>query len=316
MKKIILFLLTISNSLNAQELNPVKIDSILINALRINNAENGLIIVRNLYDTSKNYATAFSATSNVIKKNTSILHQPIEPGSFMLPVFAAFLIDQFNIHDIDSVDLEGGILTIYHKKIYDAEKHEIRNASLSDIVVMSSNVGISKFLLSRVLTNDQREAMTSQINSYLSPSEEPLKKVTKELLPFVSFGYGLELTPDDILNFYSNIAVNKKIFISNSTTLKVKSILEDVIKKGTGKVLISDSIGFAGKTATIQVKGQNSYKINQYYSGFVGYFPKDYPTHACLVIIKCRPGAPQYYGAQVAGPIFKEAMLSTKSRVP
>ncbi len=46
-----------------------------------------------------------------------------------------------------------------------------------------------------------------------------------------------------------------------------------------------------------------------------GYAPFDNPKYACIVVIKCKPKAPEYYSAKVAGPVFKEIMqFSFKSK--
>ncbi len=41
-------------------------------------------------------------------------------------------------------------------------------------------------------------------------------------------------------------------------------------------------------------------------SSFAGYFPADNPQYTCVVVIKNKPFAPIFYGASVAGPVFKE----------
>ena len=43
-----------------------------------------------------------------------------------------------------------------------------------------------------------------------------------------------------------------------------------------------------------------------YQSSFAGYFPADNPQYTCVVVIKNKPHAAIFYGAAVAGPVFKE----------
>ncbi|MCP6726148.1 penicillin-binding transpeptidase domain-containing protein, partial [Klebsiella pneumoniae] len=43
-----------------------------------------------------------------------------------------------------------------------------------------------------------------------------------------------------------------------------------------------------------------------YQSSFAGYFPADNPQYTCVVVIKNKPHAKLFYGASVAGPVFKE----------
>ena len=50
------------------------------------------------------------------------------------------------------------------------------------------------------------------------------------------------------------------------------------------------------------------YKLNDkanYQASFVGYFPADFPKYSCIAVVYS-PSSDVYYGASVAGPIFKE----------
>ena len=60
----------------------------------------------------------------------------------------------------------------------------------------------------------------------------------------------------------------------------------------------------SGKTGTAQV---NYGKPDMYYaSSFVGYFPSVQPKYSCIVVVhKPSTANNNYYGADVAGPVFK-----------
>ena len=63
----------------------------------------------------------------------------------------------------------------------------------------------------------------------------------------------------------------------------------------------------AGKTGTALVaNGNKGYGEGIYQSSFAGYFPADNPQYTVVVIIKNKPHAASFYGASVAGPVFKE----------
>jgi cell division protein FtsI (penicillin-binding protein 3) len=63
----------------------------------------------------------------------------------------------------------------------------------------------------------------------------------------------------------------------------------------------------AGKTGTALVaNGNRGYSDHIYQSSFAGYFPAGNPQYSCIVVIKNKPFAKKYYGALVAGPVFKE----------
>jgi cell division protein FtsI (penicillin-binding protein 3) len=63
----------------------------------------------------------------------------------------------------------------------------------------------------------------------------------------------------------------------------------------------------AGKTGTAKVaNGNKGYADNIFQSSFAGYFPADNPQYTIIVNIKNKPNARLFYGASVAGPVFKE----------
>ena len=61
----------------------------------------------------------------------------------------------------------------------------------------------------------------------------------------------------------------------------------------------------AGKTGTAQADYED--EPNMYYiSSFVGFFPVEKPKYSCIVIIhKPNTAGDNFYGADVAGPVFK-----------
>ncbi len=96
---------------------------------------------------------------------------------------------------------------------------------------------------------------------------------------------------------------------SPATIAKMRTLLEGVVERGTGKMLDNPVYKIAGKTGTAQLARDNKgYKVGtkaHYKGSFVGYFPADNPKYSCFVMIY-RPLKGKYYGAQVAAPVFKE----------
>ncbi|MFM9825123.1 penicillin-binding protein [Flavobacterium sp.] len=153
-------------------------------------------------------------------------------------------------------------------------------------------------------------------------------------LPWMAFGYGVSITPLQTLTFYNAVAnngvmvkpqfvseikewnktikkyntevLNQKI-CSQETILKLQAILENVVKKGTASKLYSKEFSMAGKTGTAQVNYSKNGGSEKYYaSSFVGYFPADKPRYSCIVVVhKPSTANNNYYGADVAGPVFK-----------
>ncbi len=153
-------------------------------------------------------------------------------------------------------------------------------------------------------------------------------------LPWMAFGYGVSITPLQTLTFYNAVAnngvmvkpqfvseikewnrtikkydtevINPKI-CSKETILKLHAVLENVVKKGTGSKLYSKDFSMAGKTGTAQVNYSKNGGSDKYYaSTFVGYFPAEKPKYSCIVVVhKPNTANNNYYGADVAGPVFK-----------
>jgi cell division protein FtsI (penicillin-binding protein 3) len=110
-------------------------------------------------------------------------------------------------------------------------------------------------------------------------------------LPWMAFGYGVSVTPMQTLAFYNAVANNgvlvKPQFVSeikewNKTIvkmkkkslthryvqplLKLKAVLKNVVKKGTGSKLYSKDFSMAGKTGTAQVDYGKDGGSGQYYA--------------------------------------------------
>ncbi|GMN10539.1 penicillin-binding protein [Croceitalea sp. MTPC9] len=155
-------------------------------------------------------------------------------------------------------------------------------------------------------------------------------------LAWMSHGYEVAMTPMQTLAFYNAIANNgemlrpcfikqarignkvikefdkeviNKSICSKETVKKVQQLLKDVVEQdfGTGNGLYSKSFSMAGKTGTAQKNyvTKDPDKL-QYISSFVGYFPADDPKYSCIVVIHEPDREVGIYGADVAGPVFKD----------
>lgn len=153
-------------------------------------------------------------------------------------------------------------------------------------------------------------------------------------LPWMAFGYNLTISPLQMLTVYNAVAnqgkmmrpylvneiredgrpiqqfqpsVMKESICSQSTLKQLQECLEGVVLEGTGKTLKSSYYSIAGKTGTALVaNGNRGYSDKIYQSSFAGYFPADNPQYTIIVVIKNKAHAANFYGASVAGPVFKE----------
>lgn len=174
--------------------------------------------------------------------------------------------------------------------------------------------------------------LVGESSSYIpNPSSRYWSNVT---LPWMSFGYNVSISPLQTLMVYNAVANDGKMMkpylvhsimkdgqpiqefkpvvlenaiCSEKTLLQLRNALEGVVNNGTAKSLKSPYYTIAGKTGTAMVaNGNKGYSDHIYQSSFAGYFPASDPKYSCIVVIKNKPFAKKYYGAQIAGPVFKE----------
>ena len=283
--------------------------------------------------------------------------ESIEPGStFKLMTIIAALEDQV-IDTLQMIDTENGEIDFYGFKVKDSRKGGYGQINAMDIFRLSSNTGIVK-IISEAYKNQSEKFVDRLFNMGLNNSldieikGEPRPKIPHPLdsdwnglsLPWMSYGYGVSLTPLQILSFYNAVANDgilvKPTFLESSnklgalkkTTFKkqilnpsicsqetlsiVKKMLYDVVhhKNGTAKNIKSNNIKIAGKTGTAQV-GYGTDNVD-YISSFVGYFPAENPKYSCIVVINKPNKNKGYYGSDVAAPVFKRIAEKISSRNP
>ncbi|RYG77429.1 penicillin-binding protein 2 [bacterium] len=145
-------------------------------------------------------------------------------------------------------------------------------------------------------------------------------------LALANFGFGqsMSITPIALAGAFSTIAndgVRRPLrligkigdretplgegerILSAEACRETRACMEAVIETdgGTGKTLRIPGYRLAGKTGTAQkiAKGEHGYVAS-----FIGFVPARKPQAVVLVMIN-KPQGEAYYGAQVAGPVFK-----------
>jgi len=151
-------------------------------------------------------------------------------------------------------------------------------------------------------------------------------------VPWMAHGYELEMTPLQVLNYYNAIAndgrlmkpyltsevikdgktvkklrpkVIKEKIAEPAVITKAQELLTAVAESGTARKLKIENTSFAGKTGTTRfdygsAKAEDRKKYN---ASFAGYFPAENPKYSLIVVLYDPKG--EYYGAQVAGPVFQ-----------
>lgn len=101
---------------------------------------------------------------------------------------------------------------------------------------------------------------------------------------------------------YSPVLKQKPI--SEQASRQLASMLEGVVKEGSGKKAYIEGYKVGGKTGTAQKYEDGHIAAGKYVSSFVGFFPSDSPRYLALIIVDEPTGT--YYGSAVAAPVAKE----------
>ena len=92
--------------------------------------------------------------------------------------------------------------------------------------------------------------------------------------------------------------------VSEKTSQILSSMLEGVVRDGSGKHAYIEGYRVAGKTGTAQKYENGIIAQGKYVSSFLGYFPAHAPRYLALIIVDEPQGS--YYGSTVAAPCAKE----------
>lgn len=319
---------------------------LLLQSIQDNDADNGCVLVMET-NTGKVRAMVNleSIKGKVIESKINYAIQNyMEPGSFMKTFDVMALLEDKKADTSTVYSSNNGKVTFYGKTIQDTHEGGYGNLSLGNALVYSSNTifattitqtyknnpnqFLSKFKQYHLGTNLDLPFSNSDNQIIPQPSSSKWSAIS---LPWMSFGYGLTLSPIQVLSYYNTIANNGEVvqplflaeiknkesqskqydkrvlasqIASKSTITQIQYLLKQVVDKGTGLSAKSDQVAISGKTTSVQINyAKAETKIN-YSSGFVGYFPSSKPKYSIIVILNNPKKV--YYGADVAGVVVKK----------
>ena len=281
---------------------------------------------------------------NYLEKFNHAVGGSLEPGSTFKLVTMIALLEDTNIELSDSIKTGNGEVTFYNRKVRDHHEGGFGTLSIQASFEQSSNVAMAKLVdkhfglkPEKYLDHVDRLKLSRPLG--LQITGEVFPKITRPqdkawsgiTLPWMSHGYGLEISPLHTLTLYNAVANDgkmiKPVFVtsvlqadrvirefetetlnskicSNSTLKQLRLLLEGVVENGTAKNLKDAHYRIAGKTGTAQILEDGRY-TKKYITSFVGYFPAHAPKYSAIVVVK-NPKGWQQYGNNVAGPVFKE----------
>jgi cell division protein FtsI (penicillin-binding protein 3) len=267
-----------------------------------------------------------------------------EPGSTFKLFDLIALLDDKKVDTSKVYDTNGGVIEYYGRKVRDSKKGGYGKISLAKGFEVSSNTVLVKAVTDSYGSNPKQfvdrinsYGLNKPLGIQLLGEGKPIvpqpgaKDWYGTTLPWMAFGYNISLTPLQTLTLYNAVANDgvmvKPYFVkeikewnnaikkydteiihpkiaSDEALAKVRAILENVVKRGTGSKLYSKDFSMAGKTGTAQVNYKDKSQLH-YASSFAGYFPANEPKYSCFVVVHKPKVSTGYYGADVAGPVFK-----------
>lgn len=252
-----------------------------------------------------------------------------EPGSTMKTFSMASVLASKRFSPTTVVDTAPGWMMVSDKKISDHRNHGLLN--LREILQVSSNVGMSKLILSlpphNLLDLLNQLGFGRSTNSGLPGERSGYLPYFKVWNPFVlatlSFGYGISVTALQLTRAYCVLAnqgrdvsvtiLNRKQaepgvkIINQETSRTLLSMLESVLQSG-GTAPLARIPGYrvTGKSGTVRILGSKGYEKKHHNSIFVGIAPAQDPALVVSVILQDPAG--QYYGGYAAGSVFSKIM--------
>ncbi len=326
----------------------------LYRAMKQHNADEGTVVVM---EVKTGHIKAISNLSSdghgeFYEKFNHAVGGSIEPGSTFKLVTMMALLEDTNIELTDTINTGNGEYTFYNRKVKDHHEGGYGKITVQQSFELSSNVAMAKLMdkhfgtkPSKFLEHVDKLKLSKPLGLQITGEAYP--KITRPsdknwsgiTLPWMSYGYGFEITPLHTLTLYNAVANDgemiKPVFVtsvskadkikrdfeaeeltgkicSNKTLNQLKLLLEGVVDNGTAKNLKNAHYRIAGKTGTAQILENGRYE-KRYITSFVGYFPAHAPKYSAIVLIKNPRGFYQY-GNNVAGPVFKDIADNIYSR--
>jgi cell division protein FtsI (penicillin-binding protein 3) len=255
-----------------------------------------------------------------------------EPGSTAKPFTVTSALEAGVVTPNTNIDTSPGRIKIGYKLISDGKNNGLLD--VSGVLKKSSNVGVAKLSL---MMNDKEflKAFYSVGFGVDTASGFPgessgrfnirnnWSKTEKAIL---SYGYGFTVTPVQLAHAYSvlgahgikrplslikqNETVESERVIDKKFAEQVVLMMETVVNKGgTGQQASVEGYRIAGKTGTARKAVAGGYG-DDYTVFFAGIAPVSNPKIAMVVFVD-EPASENYYGGQVAAPVFAKVASDT-----
>jgi cell division protein FtsI (penicillin-binding protein 3) len=269
------------------------------------------------------------------RRNRSVCDM-FEPGSVYKIVTASAALEEKRVNENTRVFCENGAYRVANHVLHDHEPHGW--LTFKQVVEQSSNIGTVKiaqqlgpqivYKYSRAFGFGVKTGIDvpGEINGVLKepsawskttigavPMGQEVGVTSIQLLTAMSVlaNGGFLVKPHVVSEIRDQYGETIKTFgtapgvrvLSESTSNRMKKILEGVVEEGTGKMGKVPGYTSAGKTGTAQkLEPGGSYSHDKFMASFVGFAPAEDPVIAVAVTLD--EPHPQYYGGVVSAPAF------------
>ncbi len=275
------------------------------------------------------------------RRRNRVIAEVYEPGSTLKALIAAVLLEKTKAQPNTSYYCENGEFKIGRLKIKESsEKHKWKWLTLSQILTVSSNIGISKVAFDlgekRVESGLRAFGLGQSLGIELGGEQVgiiPKRPWQKHHLATISFGQGIATTALQIANAFAVIAngghlmrpfLVKKIenpetkeyrefkpiqirrVLSENVASQMRMILAGVTSgTGTGAAARVPGYVVAGKTGTAEKVDliHGGYLKNKYLASFAGFIPANKPKYVIYIMVDT-PNVKRHTGGIVAAPAF------------
>ena len=257
-----------------------------------------------------------------------------EPGSSFKPFVVAAALETGRYGPASTINTSPGYLRV-GGKIITQDYNDLGEIDLATILARSSNVGVGRLALDLeqrqlwgVLSSFGIGSLTEsgfpgESAGVLNDPEfwRPVGQAT------LAYGYGLSVTALQLAQAYAVIAADGvqrpvslvtvdaapagRRVVSADTARAVRGMLETVVSEhGTGLRAAVQNYRVAGKTGTAWKSGVGGYSKDRYLAVFAGLAPVTAPKIVAVVIVD-EPRGEDYYGGEVAAPVFSRIVGGT-----
>lgn len=255
-----------------------------------------------------------------------------EPGSAAKPFTVVSALEAGVVNPNSKIDTSPGRMKIGRNWIKDGHSNGV--LSVTGILQKSSNVGVAKLALmmdDEVFLKSFYQVGFGVDTASGFPGESPGRLVIRPNWSplekgILAYGYGFTVTPIQLAQAYTVLGAHgiKRPLslvkldeipegdrvLSEKSTSQVVRMMETVVNEGgTGRKASVAGYRIAGKTGTARKAAAGGYG-DEYSVFFAGIAPVSNPKIAMVVFVD-EPGSEDYYGGQVAAPVFAKVVADT-----